>query len=163
MITSASIAMTLLATVMLSNGHYYHGYGTAYSGPFRMDSTGQNMCEFNPASLNPRWQVYYAAINGQDWSSAGGGSIVCGRCVEVVGVKGQTAPGHHIKPVAVKIVDQCPACNPGDLDFSSPALSAITGYSWDRKMIKWKYVTCPTNPYIPITLRFKHHRNRGKK
>lgn len=108
-----------------------------------MDATGTNMCQFDPSTLANQWQVYYAAMNEADWNSYGGYSI-CGQCIKVVGVHGQTAPGFRIKPVIVMIVDQCPSsgCARGSVDFSSTALQAITGYSWDKKMIKWEYVSC---------------------
>jgi pyruvate/2-oxoglutarate dehydrogenase complex dihydrolipoamide acyltransferase (E2) component len=124
----------------------HSGVGTAYGGPHDMDATGQNMCEYNPSSLDDKWQVYYAAMNEQDWDAAGGLDGVCGRCIAVRGVEGETASGHDIKTVVVKIVDQCPswACEKGSVDFSSTALEAITGYDWDKKAITWDYVDCDT-------------------
>jgi expansin (peptidoglycan-binding protein) len=166
MVKSATVTVSLiylLAGIALSNGQYHHGYGTAYSAPFRMDSTGQNMCELNPQNLDPQWQVYYAAMNWQDWNAAGGGSNICGRCIKVVGTKGQTTPGFQIQPVIVKVVDQCPSCDRGDVDFSTTALAAITGYPWDKKKIIWEYVTCPKNPQFGVTTKPKGRKSRGKK
>ena len=104
------------------------------------------MCEFNPKSLPSRWQVYYGAMNEADWNAAGGKSSICGRCVAVRGVKGETTPGHDIRTIIVKIVDQCPdwACDKGSVDFSTSALKAITGYGWDKKAITWEYTDCPS-------------------
>lgn len=128
----------------------HDGKGTAYSGPYDMNATGQNMCEYNPSDLPERWQVYYGAMNEADWDAAGGlgpGGI-CGRCIAVRGVPGQTiSSDFNINTVYVKIVDQCPswACDKGNVDFSTTALKAITGYGWDKKSITWEYVTCPSD------------------
>ena len=122
------------------------GQGTAYSKPFRMNDTGKNACGFNAKKLPKRWQIYYAALNGADWRKAGvkgGKSKACGRCLEVVGL--QRKRGKAKKKVIVKVVDECPswACKKGNVDFSTKALQEITGYSWDRKKIQWKYTACP--------------------
>jgi hypothetical protein len=110
-----------------------------------MDATGQNMCEYNPSKLSMKWQVFYGAMNQYDWEAMGGKSGICGRCIKVRGVKGETTPGHVIKDIYVKIVDQCPdwACDRGNVDFSTVALKFITGYSWDKKKIVWEYADCP--------------------
>ena len=117
----------------------------AYSGPRDMDATGQNMCEYKASQLDDRWEVYYGAMNQADWNAAGGKNGICGRCIKVQGVSGETTPGFAIKDVYVKIVDQCPdwACDKGNVDFSTTALKAITGFSWDKKLITWEYVNCP--------------------
>ena len=122
----------------------------AYSGPYHMDVTGQNMCEFRPSSLDNRWQVYYAAMNEADWDAAGGKGGICGKCIRVTGVKGQTTSGFNIKPIMVKVVDQCPswACDQGSVDFSTTALQAITGFPWDKKLIQWEYADCNADPLV---------------
>lgn len=122
------------------------GEGTAYSGKNQIDKTGKNACQFNAKKLPDRWRKYYAALNEADWKNAGlrgGRSNACGRCLEVVGLDRKR--GAPKKKVIVKVVDLCPkwACKKGDVDFSSEALYAITGYSWDRKKIEWKYTSCP--------------------
>lgn len=113
-----------------------------------MDATGQNMCEFHPSSLDRNWQIYYAAMNQKDWEDFGGKDKICGRCIAVRGVPGETTSGFHIKTIVVKIVDQCPdwACDEGNVDFSTTALKAVTGYGWDKKKITWEYVDCDFNP-----------------
>lgn len=122
------------------------GWATAYSGPYDMDATGRNMCGFNARRLPDKWQVYYGAMNEADWNAAGGKGGICGRCIRVTGMRGQTTRGHKIKPIYVKIVDQCPswACNKGSVDFSTSALKAITGFGWDKKKIKWSFASCPS-------------------
>jgi hypothetical protein len=139
-------AFILAATMASAMGAATHtGMGTAYSGPRDMDATGQNMCEFNPSRLSMKWQVFYGAMNQRDWEAIGGKDSICGRCIKVRGVRGHTTPGHEIKDIYVKIVDQCPdwACDPGNVDFSTVALKFITGYSWDKKKIEWEYADCP--------------------
>lgn len=86
----------------------YSGIGTAYSKPYDMDSTGENMCEFKATSLPDRWQQYFAAINEAQWDDGDN----CGRCIKVKGAGGS---------VIVYVVDQCPdwACDEGNLDFST--------------------------------------------
>jgi expansin (peptidoglycan-binding protein) len=145
------LAIVLFAGVVDARDTKTHsGWGTAYSGAFQINKTGRNACQFDVRKLDRHWNIYYAAMNGADWRKAGGNrggrSNACGRCIEVKGVKGQTTKGHHIKPVIARVVDECPswACKPGSVDFSSVALKAITGYSWDKKRITWKYVDCPT-------------------
>ena len=112
-----------------------------------MDATGQNMCEFSNSDLDDKWRVYYGAMNQADWNKAGG-MDVCGKCIAVRGVPGDVNGGHKIETVIVKIVDQCPdwACDPGNVDFSTTALEAITGYDWDKKKITWDFVDCDSNP-----------------
>lgn len=113
-----------------------------------MNATGENMCEYDPGSLDDKWQKYYGAMNEDDWNDAGGKGGICGKCIVVKGVQGETAPGFSIKPVVVKIVDLCPgwACDRGNVDFSTTALEAITGYSWDKKAIVWDYIDCGLDP-----------------
>ena len=113
-----------------------------------MDATGQNACEFSSGELDDQWQKFYGAMNEADWNEAGGKGGICGKCVVVKGVQGETTPGFSIKPVVVKIVDQCPgwACDQGNVDFSTTALEAITGYSWDKKAIVWDYIDCGLDP-----------------
>lgn len=131
----------------------HSGKGTAYSGAYEIDKTGKNACQFNAKALPDQWNKYYAALNEADWKRLGGVKGVCGRCLEVKGVNGETTRGHRIRPVVVKVVDLCPswACDKGNVDFSSVALKAITGYSWDKKKIKWRFTDCPGAPSKPST------------
>ena len=71
----------------------------------------------------------YAALPSGCGSRSGG----CGDCVEVCGSKGC---------VVVKVVDTCVSCSCGDIDLSTDALKASTGYSWDRKHVTWKWTSC---------------------
>jgi len=115
-----------------------------------MDATGQNMCEYNQNRVPYKWQVFYAAMNQDDWNAMGGKGGICGKCIAVRGVQGETAHGFEIQTVYAKIVDQCPswACDRGNVDFSTTALQAITGFAWDKKKITWEYVDCPETPQV---------------
>jgi len=58
---------------------------------------------------------------------------------------GHTRGGHKIKTVYAKVVDMCPSkyCKKGHVDFSTSALQAVTGFSWDKKRVKWTLTKCP--------------------
>lgn len=143
----AVILLSTLFSVAFAQTH--SGWATAYAAPYQMDSTGKNMCGFNPTSLADKWQQYFVAMNQADWN-ANGGMGICGQCIRITGTAGQVAPGFTIKPIIAKIVDQCPswACSQGSVDLSTTALSAATGYSWDKKTVTWEFVDCsaPADP-----------------
>ena len=52
------LAILLAAFVAQASAKMHYGWATAYSGPYKMDATGQNMCEFNPRKMKRKWQVY---------------------------------------------------------------------------------------------------------
>lgn len=123
----------LLALVYPVNA-YNRGMGTAYSGAYEKDDTGKNSCGLG--KLDDQWERYYAAIPSHKFQRS-----MCGTCIRVRGTESD-APGNWVK---VMIVDECAGsgCDgDGDVDFSSPALEAITGYSWDRKGIEWEETSC---------------------
>lgn len=35
-----------------------------------------------------------------------------------------------------------PQCDKGDIDLSTRALKAATGFAWDRKKVTWEYTSC---------------------
>lgn len=76
--------------------------------------------------------TYYAALNEGDFKKMG---RPCGKCATVKGARGT---------VKVKIVDICPKkyCKSGHIDLSSPALKKATGYSWDKKPVKFTIGKC---------------------
>ncbi len=49
---------------------------------------------------------------------------------------------HPAVLLVLQIVDHCPSCSHGDLDFSTQGLLDITGFKWDRKNIAWEWVDC---------------------
>lgn len=70
----------------------------------------------------------------------------CGQCVLVHG----TEAGASGAKVLVKIIDMCPGCSYGDIDFSTKGLLDITGFSWDRKGISWEWVPDCNVPAPPV-------------
>lgn len=108
----------------------YTGDGTAYGGDYQKDDTGKNACGFG--NLGDHWEKYYAAMpsncGNRGWSRG-----KCGQCVKIRGAHGE---------VVVKLIDQCASCSCGDVDLSSRALQAATGYGWDRKRIEWEWTSC---------------------
>jgi len=70
-----------------------------------------------------------AAMNHTDYA----GSEVCGGCIHVVGPSGE---------VTVRIVDQCPECPQGNVDFSPQAFDELAARELGRIDIQWRYVPC---------------------
>lgn len=112
------------------------GEGTYYTWA---DGTGA--CGFDAVQGEP----LVAAMNHSDYT----GSSVCGACVHVVGPKGE---------VDVKIVDECPGCARGDLDFSPEAFERIARVADGRVPITWRYVACPVSG--PVRYHFKEGSSR---
>lgn len=134
----------------------------------QIDKTGFNACQFDANRLSKQWNIYYAAINEADWNKYGGRSGVCGRCLKVRGVKGETTKGHKIKDVIVKVVDLCPewACPKKEghnIDFSTTALEDITGYHWDKKLIDWEFAPCDEDKGKNDKWSTKGNKNKKKK
>jgi expansin len=111
------------------------GDGTFY------DADGSGNCSFDPSS-----DLLVGAMNHTDYA----GSAVCGACVRVVGPSGETT---------VRIVDQCPECQPGDIDLSQLAFSKLADPSLGRVTIHWRYVACDVMG--PIRYHFKEGSNQG--
>ena len=76
------------------------------------------------------------------------GSAVCGTCVAIDGPEGS---------VSVRIVDQCPECQPGDIDLSPQAFELIAPLPDGRVPIEWEYVPCDVDG--PIEYHFKDGSN----
>lgn len=138
MLVVRPIAAALFALLALapSAEAKYKGMGTAYSGAYKKDLTGFNSCQFG--FLGDTWETYYAALPSNCFEH---GSH-CGECIRARGTESD-APGKWVK---VKIVDECASCTEphkwNGVDFSIPALKAITGYEWDRKGIEWEWTSC---------------------
>ena len=75
--------------------------------PYDKDSTGFNACGFG--RLEDYFERMFAAMNYLQFDGT------CGRCIKVQG----TDSGASGKWYTVKIIDNCPTCNRGDVDFSS--------------------------------------------
>lgn len=106
------------------------GEGTYYA------ATGAGNCSFD-ATPN---DLLVAAMNAPDYA----GAQWCGACVEVTGPNGS---------VTVRIVDQCPECQKGDLDLSREAFEVISPLSAGRVPITWHEVACDVSG--PLAYHFK--------
>ena len=110
------------------------GDGTYY------DADGSGNCMFDPSPGD----LMVAAMNETDYQN----SAACGACAEVEGPVGS---------ILVRIVDRCPECAPGDLDFSREAFAMIAAIEAGRVDIRWRYVECPIDG--AMAFRFKEGSN----
>jgi expansin len=110
------------------------GDGTFYA------ADGSGNCSFDPTG-----DLMIGAMNHVDYA----GAAACGACVHVVGPSGE---------VTVRIVDQCPECHQGDIDFSPDAFSRLADKSLGRVTIRWKYVPCDVTG--PLVYHFKEGSNQ---
>lgn len=113
----------------------YTGEGTFYG------ATGEGNCTFDASPGN----LMVAAMNGPDYA----GSAVCGEYVAVTGPKGS---------VTVRITDQCPECQSGDLDLSAEAFARIADPVAGRVPIRWHVV--PGDVSGPVSYRYKEGSSR---
>jgi expansin len=110
------------------------GDGTYY------DADGSGNCMFDPSPGD----LMVAAMNETDYQN----SAACGACAAVEGPAGS---------ILVRIVDRCPECAPGDLDFSREAFAMIAAIEAGRVDIRWRYVECPIDGAMGF--RFKEGSN----
>jgi expansin (peptidoglycan-binding protein) len=110
------------------------GDGTYYNA----DGTGNCSFDASPDDL------MVAAMNATDYANA----AWCGACLAVTGPKAT---------VTVRVVDQCPGCQQGDLDLSPQAFQQIADLSAGRVTITWHEVDCGVTG--PIGYRFKEGSN----
>jgi expansin (peptidoglycan-binding protein) len=110
------------------------GRGTYY------DADGSGSCSFDPSPGD----LMVAALNAPDYDHA----AWCGACLAVSGPRGD---------VVVRVVDQCPGCQHGDLDLSRQAFAKIAPLSAGRVSIAWREVACPVTG--PIAYRMKARSN----
>ncbi|MCP4674791.1 MAG: hypothetical protein GY854_04605 [Deltaproteobacteria bacterium] len=104
----------------------HSGDGTYY------DADGSGNCSF-PATPN---DLMIAAMNQTDYRE----SNACGTCIHAVGPEGK---------VTLRIVDRCPGCPEGDVDFSPRAFELLAPLELGRIPITWTYVPCSvTGPVI---------------
>lgn len=106
------------------------GEGTFYG------ATGAGNCSFDPSPDN----LMVAAMNETDYDSA----RLCGAYVEATGPQGT---------VVVRIVDRCPECQPGDIDFSAEAFALIADPIDGRVPISWRIISPELDG--PIVYRYK--------
>jgi expansin (peptidoglycan-binding protein) len=100
-------------------GATYTGEGTYYDF-----ADGDGNCAFGPSPDD----LMVAAINAAQYNNA----ALCGAYAAVTGPKGS---------VTVRIVDQCPECPHGDLDFSPEAFVEIADLPQGRVPISWQLVS----------------------
>jgi expansin (peptidoglycan-binding protein) len=122
------------ATAVCGEEPEHSGDGTYY------DADGSGNCSFDPSPGD----LMVAAMNETDYENSG----ACGACVDVEGPSGR---------ILVRIVDRCPECAPGDLDFSREAFGMIAAIEAGRVDIRWRYAECPIDG--PMSFRFKEGSN----
>jgi len=129
------------------DGPIYSGDGTAYG-----DATNGGNCLF------PKKEYYndmmYAALNNKQYNLDMG----CGLCALVV------STSDPYKAIRVRIIDQCPECEHGSLDFSDKAFKALSNKAPARIKITWALIPCDIDvnewpalvkPNSPIKFQFK--------
>ena len=99
-------------------GPEHSGDGTYY------DATGDGNCMLGPSPGDMR----VAAMNHTDYADA----ALCGAYIQATGPKGT---------VQVRIVDRCPECPAGDVDFSREAFAMIADLPQGRVPITWRLVS----------------------
>ncbi|QFZ20872.1 expansin EXLX1 family cellulose-binding protein [Saccharothrix syringae] len=124
----------MLAVTTIQPGTTYHGEGTYYG------ATGQGNCSYDPGG-----DTAIAALNHTDYA----GSALCGAYLRATGPRGT---------VTVKVVDRCPECAPGDIDFSAQAFARVADPAAGRVPISWQLVS----PEItgPLAFRYKEGSTR---
>jgi len=117
----------------MESNHRFSGDGTAFSDS--VNNTGSGFaCSFR--YLNNKFSKYFAAMNQAQWENGAS----CGRCVLARCVDPRCKVQN--KDVLVQIVDLCPECKPGDVDFSFDSYKEITGLWPHRLHITWKFTSC---------------------
>ena len=121
----------------------FRGDGTAYSDSVNNTGTGF-ACSYR--YLNTKFSNYFAAINHEQWADG----ATCGRCVKARCVDSRCKVQNE--DVLVQVVDLCPECKKGDVDFSFGAYKDITGMWPHRLTIEWEWASCA--PEIEGNIRF---------
>jgi expansin (peptidoglycan-binding protein) len=99
------------------------------------DADGSGNCSFDPGG-----DLMVAAMNDADYA----GATACGACITADGPAGS---------VTVRIVDRCPECPRGDVDFSREAFVRIADLDAGRVAVTWRYVPCDVDG--PLRYHFK--------
>lgn len=111
-------------------------------GTYHPGTDGSGACEYGPSPDN----LMVAAINGPEYRA----SAACGTFIRATGPKGT---------VTVRIVDYCPECKEGDIDFSVEAFARIATAPPGRIPITWQIV--PGDIEGPIRLRYREGSSRS--
>lgn len=130
------------AAEWLKSASKFHGDGTAYSDSV---DTGKGFaCSMR--ELASPFKANFAAINHAQWEEG----KACGRCIKARCVDDRCPVKN--KDVLVQVVDLCPECKEGDVDFSFGAYRDITGMWPHRLNIEWEWASCA--PEIEGTMKF---------
>ena len=113
----------------------HHGDGTYYN------ADGSGNCSYDPSPND----LMVGAMNHVDYAN----SAICGAYVEITGPKGV---------ITVRIVDQCPECQQGDIDLSPQAFAKIADLVQGRVPISWRVIS--PNISGPIVYHFKDGSNQ---
>lgn len=111
-------------------------------GTYHVGTDGSGACEYGASPDN----LMVAAINGPEYLA----SAACGTFIRATGPKGT---------VTVRIVDYCPECKAGDIDFSVEAFAKIATAPPGRIPISWQVV--PGDIDGPIRLRYREGSSRS--
>ncbi len=109
---------------------WYSGEGTQYGGI--AGSNGGNCGIYVDEN-----DFLHCAMNHTQYDS----SYACGACVKVTGPIGE---------ITVKVVDRCPECKMGDIDFSTEAFTKIAKLEDGRVPIQWHFIPCKEDKTIKI-------------
>ncbi|MCQ2188517.1 MAG: hypothetical protein MJZ00_01180 [Paludibacteraceae bacterium] len=101
---------------------WYTGEGTQYGG---IAGTNGGNCGI----FVDEGDFYHCAMNHEQYDE----SMTCGACVHVIGPIGE---------IDLKIVDRCPECKHGDIDFSTEAFIRVAKLEDGRVPIKWCFIPC---------------------
>jgi len=147
-ILGAMRSLALVVVLAACGGHDSAGDGSGSAGsctPIPADESGDGTyydadgtgnCSFDASPDD----LMVAAMNAADYDDA----AWCGACLDVTGPMGE---------VVVRVVDQCPGCQHGDLDLSPQAFAMLAPLSEGRIPITWSEVACDVTG--PIAYRFK--------
>ncbi|KAL4451678.1 hypothetical protein ABPG75_007340 [Micractinium tetrahymenae] len=129
---AGSAAAALPTPAWLPSG-VFSGDGTAYSEA--VDGTGANFaCSYR--YLNPYFSTNFVAINKAMWDNGN----ACGKCITAWCVDDRCPVKG--KKVTAQVVDLCPECKEGDVDFSIPMYRDVTG-SWPNRLsVSWQWTDC---------------------
>uniref|UniRef100_H3GRF3 Expansin-like EG45 domain-containing protein n=2 Tax=Phytophthora ramorum TaxID=164328 RepID=H3GRF3_PHYRM len=138
--SSLQLALGVTVLGLVSASTSYEGYGTVYT----LSSPSDGNCNFMSAPADA--STKYAALNADQWDD----TMNCGRCAEVSCTDASCA-GQSSE--VVYIMDQCPGCSYGDLDLSPDVFESITGQSYTKLSIEWKFVDCPVSKNVQYCLK----------
>lgn len=137
-----SAAIRQSAASWLKETEKFYGDGTAYSDT--VESGKSFACSMR--ELAPTFTRNFAAINSEQWENGNS----CGRCIKARCVDDRCLVKNE--DVLVQVVDLCPECSKGDVDFSFGAYEDVTGLWPHRLNIEWEWASCA--PEIEGTIKF---------